>query len=316
MEIFELIDRLDNLVYEAKGIPFTDTVRLERDPVFQLLDQIRVVVPEELKRAQAIIDGRGTLATPDREESEELRRIASTLESLQRSQRPTPPPLTAVASEQVREIVETAERTAAEIRKEADAEAAKTRDEAEAMAAKIVADAERLRANTAREGAARLERAEKAAAILTAAAAAAGSQFEDVLDTLRAPADALASALAAGTESVEHEMAALRAGLGSVKPAVARRDEEKAKPVAEEPVSEDLPGPDDEVGAARISIVEPAAVPAVVGIVDAGSHDPVADIRAALSAPEAVDLDTQEHDSLEPVADEDADADELWFAGD
>jgi hypothetical protein len=51
MDVMRLIDRLDDLVHNAKTIPLTDQVRINREELYDIVDQIRAALPEELKRA-------------------------------------------------------------------------------------------------------------------------------------------------------------------------------------------------------------------------------------------------------------------------
>jgi hypothetical protein len=52
MEILVLIDKLDDLLHNARPIPLTDQVRLDREEIYDLLDQMRATIPEEWKRAE------------------------------------------------------------------------------------------------------------------------------------------------------------------------------------------------------------------------------------------------------------------------
>jgi len=49
-DVLALLDRLDDLVRSAKLVPLTNQVRIERDEIFDLLDQLRATLPEELRR--------------------------------------------------------------------------------------------------------------------------------------------------------------------------------------------------------------------------------------------------------------------------
>lgn len=40
-----LLDRLDDLVHNAKTVPFTDQVRINREEIYDILDQMRSIVP-------------------------------------------------------------------------------------------------------------------------------------------------------------------------------------------------------------------------------------------------------------------------------
>jgi hypothetical protein len=53
MEILELIDKLDDLMYNAKPVPLTDQVRVDKGEVLDVLDQMRAVIPELLAQERA-----------------------------------------------------------------------------------------------------------------------------------------------------------------------------------------------------------------------------------------------------------------------
>ena len=68
MDVLVLIDRLDDLVHNAKPVPLTNEVRVDKDELYELLDQIRATIPggREQGRAQP----RGAPADPFGRESE------------------------------------------------------------------------------------------------------------------------------------------------------------------------------------------------------------------------------------------------------
>lgn len=279
MEILELIDRLDNLLYEAKPLPFTENVKVDRSEVFPILDQIRAALPSAITEAEGVL-----AAGPVHESSEpdpdriELSRIAATLERLQENQRPAPPPITAAASEQVRGILEGAERAAEELRGAArteteavrvatEREAAelgeRSRAEAEELIARakgeastIVAEAEQIRAEaqrSARERAnAQVDRLQGAAGEVEAGAARLQGEFEELLDQLRGPAVALADVLGGGATKLAERVEGLREEINAV--------ELDAEPPAIEadpaPARGELPGPGDVVVARRLELVD------------------------------------------------------------
>ena len=55
MDVFVLLDRLDDLVYNAKAIPLTGQVRVDRSELEDIIDQLRATIPEEIKQARAIV---------------------------------------------------------------------------------------------------------------------------------------------------------------------------------------------------------------------------------------------------------------------
>jgi len=56
MDSLELVDKLDDLIHNAKVVPLTSQVRIDRDEVYEILDQLRVTIPEEIKRARSAED--------------------------------------------------------------------------------------------------------------------------------------------------------------------------------------------------------------------------------------------------------------------
>ncbi len=52
MDILHLIDRLETLVTESFHLPFTSNVILQEDAFLDIIDQMRVSIPEEVKLAK------------------------------------------------------------------------------------------------------------------------------------------------------------------------------------------------------------------------------------------------------------------------
>ena len=55
MDVLVLIDKLDDLVHNAKKFPLTDEVRVDREEIYDLLDQMRATLPGEIKQARWIV---------------------------------------------------------------------------------------------------------------------------------------------------------------------------------------------------------------------------------------------------------------------
>src|SRR3982751_1686782 len=51
MDVLVLIDKLDDLVHNAKAVPLTDQVRLDREEIYEILDQMRATIPEAREQA-------------------------------------------------------------------------------------------------------------------------------------------------------------------------------------------------------------------------------------------------------------------------
>ncbi len=55
MDVQVLIDKLDDLVHDAKVVPLTDQVRIDKEEIYDILDQLRAILPEEIKQARWIV---------------------------------------------------------------------------------------------------------------------------------------------------------------------------------------------------------------------------------------------------------------------
>src|SRR5204863_7491829 len=117
IDVLELIDRLDGLLSDARALPFTDQVRLEREAVFGLLDEIRATVPEEVRQARWIVKQRQEMLAEAARECERLLAEAREQAAVECSQlRVTP-----LAERQAEEILQQARRQAHELQAEVDA---------------------------------------------------------------------------------------------------------------------------------------------------------------------------------------------------
>ena len=58
MDVLVLIDKLDDLVHNAKLVPMTGQVRVDKDEIYDILDQMRATIPEEIKQARWIVKER------------------------------------------------------------------------------------------------------------------------------------------------------------------------------------------------------------------------------------------------------------------
>jgi len=69
MDILHLIDRLEELFNESRAIPFTHNVVVDEEKMLDLIDQMRVAIPEEMKKAQQVITQRDKLLAQAQEEA-------------------------------------------------------------------------------------------------------------------------------------------------------------------------------------------------------------------------------------------------------
>jgi cell division septum initiation protein DivIVA len=69
MDILHLIDRLEELFNESRPIPFTHNVIVDEDRMLDLIDQMRVAIPEEVKKAQQVQTQRDRILAQAQEEA-------------------------------------------------------------------------------------------------------------------------------------------------------------------------------------------------------------------------------------------------------
>jgi vacuolar-type H+-ATPase subunit H len=123
LDVLVLIDKLDELVATAKNVPMTDQVRIDREELFEIIDQMRSTIPEEIKQARWIVKERQEMLAEAKREAERL--IGEARDQAQRE-----------ASQQ--EIVKLAERQAHELVEAARAKERETRLGAEDYADEIL----------------------------------------------------------------------------------------------------------------------------------------------------------------------------------
>ena len=56
MDILHLIDRLEELFNESRALPFTHNVVVDEDKMLDIIDQMRITIPEEVKKAQQLLN--------------------------------------------------------------------------------------------------------------------------------------------------------------------------------------------------------------------------------------------------------------------
>jgi hypothetical protein len=69
MDILHLVDRLEELFNESRSIPFTHSVVIDEDRMLDIIDQMRVTIPEEIKKAQQLLAQRDRILAQAQEEA-------------------------------------------------------------------------------------------------------------------------------------------------------------------------------------------------------------------------------------------------------
>ena len=69
MDILHLVDRLEELFNDSKQIPFTHNVIVDEDRMLDLIDQMRITIPEEIKKSQQLLAQRDRILAQAQEEA-------------------------------------------------------------------------------------------------------------------------------------------------------------------------------------------------------------------------------------------------------
>src|SRR5687768_17953118 len=112
MDVLVLIDKLDDTIHNAKPVPLTDQVRVDKEEVYDILDQMRATIPEEIKQARWIVKERQEMLAEAKRESERIIKEARDQQQRLVSQEE----ITKQAERAAEEIVEDANARAREIR--------------------------------------------------------------------------------------------------------------------------------------------------------------------------------------------------------
>lgn len=76
MDILHLVDRLEELFNVSRSIPFTHSVIVDEDRMLDIIDQMRVTIPDEIKKAQQLLAQRDRMLAQAQEEANRTLAIA------------------------------------------------------------------------------------------------------------------------------------------------------------------------------------------------------------------------------------------------
>jgi cell division septum initiation protein DivIVA len=76
MDILHLVDRLEEVFNEGRPIPLTRKLAVDEDRVLELIDQMRVSIPDEVKKAQQILNQRDKILAQAQEEADRTVKLA------------------------------------------------------------------------------------------------------------------------------------------------------------------------------------------------------------------------------------------------
>ena len=113
MEIFTLLDTLEDILDRSKHVPFTEKGIVDKEEILEIIQEIRLKLPDELKQAKLIKEERGRILQEAEKEADDIvreaeNRIISMIDEHE---------ITRKAYDQKAEIIETANEMSREITK-------------------------------------------------------------------------------------------------------------------------------------------------------------------------------------------------------
>lgn len=76
MDILHLVDRLEEALNQSRPLWFTKSVIVDEDRILDIIDQMRVAIPDEVKKAQQLLAQRDRLLAQAQEEANRTIAIA------------------------------------------------------------------------------------------------------------------------------------------------------------------------------------------------------------------------------------------------
>ena len=76
MDILHLVDRLEELFNNSRPIPLTHNVIVDEDKFLDIIDQMRISVPEEVKKAQDVFSKKDRVMAQAQEEANRTLQLA------------------------------------------------------------------------------------------------------------------------------------------------------------------------------------------------------------------------------------------------
>jgi hypothetical protein len=76
MDIQHLVDRLEQMLAESRRLPLTSSLLVDEDRIFNIVDQMRVSIPEEVKRANRVEAEKERILAQAKEEADRIRDLA------------------------------------------------------------------------------------------------------------------------------------------------------------------------------------------------------------------------------------------------
>lgn len=143
MEMMAVLDRLEDVIAQATKVPLTGKVLVDPDELLALIDEMRDLLPQEVREANRVARDRDAILAQAREQAEAAVRAAQVMAGQLTSEAA----VTREAQTQADELIDQAKRVAREIRQNA-------LEWADDLFARVQPDLERVAAESQKSAAA------------------------------------------------------------------------------------------------------------------------------------------------------------------
>ncbi len=141
MDIVEHIDKIEELINQARKVPFTSNVMINEEEIYEFIDSLRQILPEEIKQARWIVKERKDLLDEAKNEADRI--VSEAIDKASKLIAETE--IIKKATKQAEEIVKDAENKARTIRLEAEDYADEKLANLEAILHKLIMTVEKGR---------------------------------------------------------------------------------------------------------------------------------------------------------------------------
>lgn len=125
IDILYLVDRLEAAINKGTAVPFSNKRMIDEDECLDIIDQLRIAVPEEIKQSRRVTQEKDRILAQAKEEAERIVQMAKD---------------EAVREADMTEVVKTAQTRAIAMMNQAEADAKVTRSGADEYAQQVLTD--------------------------------------------------------------------------------------------------------------------------------------------------------------------------------
>ena len=72
MEIFTLLENIEDILEKSKGMPFSNKVMVDKEEILEIISELRLKLPEELKQAKWIKEERQRILVEAQKEADDI----------------------------------------------------------------------------------------------------------------------------------------------------------------------------------------------------------------------------------------------------